>query len=85
MILISYSGETEEVVRLLCLRRMEVKIIAIVGRVNSTLGKAASICLDAAVDKEACPLNRADNLYPDHALLGDARDFADAGTRLSIR
>ena len=57
MILISYSGETEEVVRLLpALRRMEVKIIAIVGQVNSTLGKAASICLDAAVDKETCPL-----------------------------
>ncbi|MEC7243849.1 MAG: SIS domain-containing protein, partial [Pseudomonadota bacterium] len=55
MILISYSGETEEVVRLLpALRRLEVKIIAIVGQVNSTLGKAASICLDAAVDKEAC-------------------------------
>ena len=60
MILISYSGETEEVVRLLpALRRLEVKIIAIVGQVNSTLGKAASICLDATVDKEACPLNLA--------------------------
>lgn len=60
MILISYSGETEEIVRLLpALRRLEVKIIAIVGQVNSSLGKAASICLDAAVDKEACPLNLA--------------------------
>jgi len=60
MILISYSGETEEIVRLLpALRRLEVKIIAIVGQVVSSLGKVASICLDAAVDKEACPLNLA--------------------------
>ena len=58
MILISYSGETEEVVRLLPALRLG-KIIAIIGQVNSTLGKAASICLNAAVDKEACPLNLA--------------------------
>jgi len=60
MILISNSGETEEIVRLLpALRRLEVQIIALVGNVVSSLGKAAAICLDSSVDKEACPLNLA--------------------------
>ncbi len=60
MILISNSGETEEIVRLLpALRRLEVLIIAIVSQQNSTLGKAASICLNSYVNKEACPLNLA--------------------------
>ncbi len=60
MILISNSGETEEIVRLLpALRRLEVQIIALVGNVASSLGKAAAICLDSSVDKEACPLNLA--------------------------
>ena len=60
VILISHSGETEEVVKLLpALRRLDAKIIALVGSLDSTLAKASNIVLDASVDKEACPLNLA--------------------------
>lgn len=60
MLVISNSGETEEIVRLLpALRRQSTQIIAFVGTTESTLGKAAQICFDCSVDKEACPLNLA--------------------------
>ncbi len=60
VILISHSGETEEVVKLLpALRRLDAKIIALVGYLDSTLAKASNIVLDASIDKEACPLNLA--------------------------
>ena len=60
VILISHSGETEEVVKLLpALRRLDTKIIALVGYLDSTLAKASNIVLDASIDKEACPLNLA--------------------------
>lgn len=55
-VLLSYSGETEEVVRLLpLLRRMEVPTISIVGERSSTLGQQADITLTARVDGEVCP------------------------------
>ena len=60
VVLISHSGETEEVVKLLpALRRLDAKIIALVGSLDSTLAKASNIVLDASIDKEACPLNLA--------------------------
>ena len=60
VILISHSGETEEVIKLLpALRRLDAKIIALVGSLDSTLAKASNIVLDASIDKEACPLNLA--------------------------
>jgi len=60
VVLISHSGETEEVVKLLpALRRLDAKIIALVGSLDSTLAKASHIVLDASIDKEACPLNLA--------------------------
>ena len=60
VILISHSGETEEVVKLLpALRRLDAKIIALVGSLDSTLAKASNIVLDASIDKEAFPLNLA--------------------------
>ena len=60
VILISHSGETEEIVKLLpALRRLDAKIIALVGSLVSTLAKASHIVLDASIDKEACPLNLA--------------------------
>ena len=74
VMLISNSGETEEVVKLLpALKRLNVKIISLIGRVESTLGKAADVILDASVDKEACPLNLAPTTSSMAALaLGDA-------------
>ena len=74
IVLISNSGETEEVVKLLpALKRLNVKIISLIGRSDSSLGKAADVILDASVDKEACPLNLAPTTSSMAALvLGDA-------------
>ena len=73
IVLISNSGETEEVVKLLpALTRLNVKIISLIGRVDSSLGRAADVILDASVDKEACPLNLAPTTSSMAALvLGD--------------
>lgn len=60
IILISNSGETEEIIRLLTpLSRLEATIIAMTGDANSTLARHAHKVLDIAVDREACPLNLA--------------------------
>lgn len=59
-ILITNSGETEEIVRILpIIKRRGAEIIAICGRRDSTVGRAAEIVLDASVEREACPLNLA--------------------------
>ena len=60
VILISNSGETEEVVKLLpALKRLNVKIIALLGAVESTIANISDIILDVSIDREACPLNLA--------------------------
>lgn len=57
---LSNSGETEEVVKFLpLLKRMGVKLIALVGNAQSTLGKNADYILDVSVKREACPLGLA--------------------------
>ena len=78
VILISNSGETEEVVRLLpALERLQVKSIALVGQPHSTLGDFADVVLDSSVDKEACPLNLAPTTSTLTALVvGDALAIA---------
>lgn len=74
VIALSNSGETEEINSLLPpLRARGVKILAIVGDLNSTLARTADIALDASVDKEACPLNLAPTTSTTVALsIGDA-------------
>ncbi len=60
IILISYSGETEEIIRLIpYLKRHEVFIIGFVGEMNSTLAEYSNVVLDIAVEREACPNNLA--------------------------
>jgi arabinose-5-phosphate isomerase len=60
VVIISYSGETEEIVRLLPhLDRVGAPIVALVGVVDSTIGRAAQIVLDVSVDREVCPNNLA--------------------------
>lgn len=59
-ILLSYSGETTELLDLLPhLKRMGLPIVAITGGLQSTLAKHADCVLDVSVQKEACPLNLA--------------------------
>ncbi len=59
-ILLSYSGETVELLNLLPhLRRFSIGIIAITGNTSSTLARNADLTLDVRVSREACPLNLA--------------------------
>ena len=60
VLLISYSGETGEILALIPdLKRLNVTIIALTGEKKSTLANNASVILDMSVDREACPLNLA--------------------------
>lgn len=60
LILISYSGETEEVIKLIpSLKSFGNKIIAMTGNGQSTLAKHADIWLDISVEREVCPNNLA--------------------------
>ena len=59
-IAISYSGETDEVLKLLpFLKNNQNKVIAITGRKNSTLARSAHSHLNVYVEEEACPLQLA--------------------------
>lgn len=71
---LSNSGESEEILMMLpSLKRKGVAIIAITGRINSTLAQEAKIHLNAQVEEEACPLNLAPTASTTAALaLGDA-------------
>ena len=74
VLLISYSGTTEEIVRLLpAFRRLDSKLIALTGNRDSLIATAAEINLDISVDREACPLNLAPTTSSLNSLvLGDA-------------
>ncbi len=57
---LSYSGETEELLRILpAIARFQVGIIAICGAAKSTLAQNCDVFLDVNVEQEACPLNLA--------------------------
>ena len=74
VIAISYSGESEEIARILPLvKRRGAKVIAMTGRAGSTLAREADVHLDVAVPKEACPLNLAPTASTTATLaMGDA-------------
>lgn len=71
---LSFSGETEELSKILTpLKKENIKIIALTGHKNSTLGKIADICLEVKVKREACPYNLAPTSSTTAMLaLGDA-------------
>jgi len=71
---LSNSGESSEIVSIVPLiKRRGAKLIAMTGNPNSTLAREADAHLNAAVDKEACPLNLAPTASTTAALaLGDA-------------
>ena len=73
-ILLSKSGETEELLPLLeHLKRMGVRIIAFTGAPDSTLGRHADVVVDTWVREEACPHDLAPTTSTTVALaLGDA-------------
>lgn len=73
-IAISYSGETEEVLKLIpFLRAKKNRIIAITGTKSSTLSKSSDFLLNVAVPKEACLLQLAPTASTTATLaMGDA-------------
>lgn len=74
MLILSQSGETEEVVRLLpSLASFGVTIIAMTARPASTLGRAATVLVDMGPLQEACALGLAPSTSTTAMLaLGDA-------------
>jgi arabinose-5-phosphate isomerase len=74
VIALSYSGETEELLRILPgVKRQATTLIAVTGKPRSSLARAADICLHLPVTREACPLNLAPTTSTTAMLvLGDA-------------
>jgi len=74
VVAISNSGETPELVLLLPhLKRLGVPLIVLAGKLDSTLGRAATVVLDVSVPEEACPLNLAPTASTTATLaMGDA-------------
>jgi arabinose-5-phosphate isomerase len=74
VLLLSASGETEELLRLLpLLKRMADKLITFCGNMSSTLARASDVVLDTSVSCEACPNNLAPTASTTVMLaLGDA-------------
>lgn len=75
---ISNSGESEELLRVVpAIKREGAKLVVITGNADSTLAREADVHLDAAVEKEACPLNLSPTASTTAALaLGDALAIA---------
>ena len=73
-IVLSKSGGSDELVSLVAaLQRLAVPIVAIVGRNDSVLARAAAVVIDASVSEEACPHDLAPTASTTVALaLGDA-------------
>jgi arabinose-5-phosphate isomerase len=74
LLILSYSGETEELLRILpALARFDVRKVALTGNASSTLAKASDVVLDVSVSQEACPHNLAPTSSTTAMLaLGDA-------------
>ena len=74
IIALSYSGESNELMTIVpMIKRQGAKLISMTGNPLSNLATAADVHLNAAVDKEACPMGLAPTASTTAALaLGDA-------------
>jgi arabinose-5-phosphate isomerase len=74
VIAISYSGESEEVLRILpIIKRLGASLITLAGNPASTLAKAGDVFLEISVKEEACPLGLAPTASTTATLaMGDA-------------
>ncbi|MHB9131942.1 MAG: KpsF/GutQ family sugar-phosphate isomerase [Armatimonadota bacterium] len=60
LVALSNSGDTDELNAILpAIARINVPIIALTGRADSALGRAATVVLDTSVEREVCPFNLA--------------------------
>jgi arabinose-5-phosphate isomerase len=77
-ILLSKSGSTEEISRLVpYLKMRKTLIIGLVGNLQSYIGRSSDVVLDASVRREACPFNLAPTSSTTVALaIGDALAIA---------
>lgn len=73
-LMISNSGETEEILRILpSLKRLDLKLITLSGEMKSTLARRSDVVLDVSVNEEACSLGLAPTASTTAALaMGDA-------------
>ncbi|MBC7982229.1 MAG: KpsF/GutQ family sugar-phosphate isomerase [Candidatus Obscuribacterales bacterium] len=78
VIALSNSGETAEILTILpIIKRLDVPLIVLTGRIDSSLGRAATVTLDVSVAAEACPLNLAPTASTTATLaMGDALAIA---------
>ncbi len=78
VIALSNSGETEEVLKLLpFVKRLNIPVIALTGRPQSSLAKNSDVTLDVSVSEEACPMGLAPTASTTAMLaMGDALAIA---------
>jgi arabinose-5-phosphate isomerase len=74
LLLISYSGETEEILKIIpFLKENGNRIVSMTGNANSTLANNSDYHLDISVEREACPLQMTPTTSAAAALvMGDA-------------
>ena len=74
VLVLSNSGETEEIISLIpVIKNMGIKIVAITGNKDSKLSSEADIHIHVEVKEEACPMNLAPTASTSAALaMGDA-------------
>lgn len=74
VLMLSYSGQTEEIKQVLpILKRMNIKVIAMTGKVDNEVWKCCDIIINSKIEKEACPYNLAPTASTTAMLaLGDA-------------
>jgi len=77
VMVLSYGGETDEIVRLINLvKQLEIKLIAITGDSDSTLSRYSDVALSIGKVSEACPLGLAPSVSTACMLaVGDALAF----------
>ena len=78
VLVLSYSGESEELVALLpAIKRFSVRIITLTGGLKSTVARHSDVALSVKVPKEACPFNLAPTASTTAMLvMGDALAMA---------
>jgi arabinose-5-phosphate isomerase len=78
LLVLSYSGETEEVLGLLdTVKRLNIPLISLVGNIASALAQASDVVIDVGVHQEACPLGLAPTASTTAMLaMGDALAMA---------
>jgi arabinose-5-phosphate isomerase len=78
LLALSYSGETDELVRLLdTVSRLDIRLITLTGNPSSTLAQASTVVIDVGIRQEACPLGLAPTASTTAMLaMGDALAMA---------